>query len=363
MGLRIPGPTPLPTEVREALAREMIGHRGPEYASLQTAVVEQLRPWFGTDGDVLIVTASGTGAMEAAIVNTISPGDRVLAVCIGLFGERFADIAEAFGAHVTRLAFPWGRAADPDAVGRAAGGNGAYDAVLVTHNETSTGVTNDLKAIGQALDAHARKRPLLLVDAVSSLGAMEVEADAWGCDLVLTASQKALMSPPGLGFVSVSERAWSAIEKGKAPRYYWDFRKSRDYADRSQTPFTPAVSGLYGVQAALAMMAREGQPAVYERHRQVGQAMREGLQRLGVKLFADSARASNTVTTFETPDEWEADDLLRRLMREHGIALAGGQGPFKGRVLRIGHMGCVDLAGVDRVLSALAEVLREPPSL
>ena len=357
MDLWIPGPTPLPAEVREALAQEMIGHRSPEYEALQRSVVEQLRDWFGTRGDVLIITASGTGMMEAALVNTVSPGDRVLAVCIGVFGERFAAIAEAFGADVTRLDFPWGHAADPDAVARAVAEDGPFDAVLVTHNETSTGVTNDLEAIGRAVASCPGERPIVLVDAVSSLGGIEVRADAWGCDVVFTASQKALMAPPGLGFVSVNGRAWAAVEAARMPRFYWDFRRAREYAARGQTPFTPSVTGLCGVQAALKVMAEEGQQAVFERHRQVGEAMRNGLDRLGLELFAERAHASDTVTALRIPEGWQAGELQSRLREEHDIAVAGGQDRLKGKILRIGHMGYVDVAGVDRVLSALSEVL------
>ena len=357
MSLRIPGPTPLPREVREALAQDMIGHRGPEYAALQRSLVEQLRLWFDTRGEVLVITASGTGVMEAALVNVLSPGDRVLAVSIGLFGERFAAIARAFGARVTTLGFPWGQAADADAVRRALEDKGPYAAILVTHNETSTGVTNDLEAIGRAAAASHSERPILIVDAVSSLGAMDVQADAWECDVVLTASQKALMAPPGLGFVSVSNRAWSVIDAATTPRFYWDFRKHQEYALRGQTPFTPGVTALYGVHAALKLMAEEGKEAVFRRHRRVGQAMRTGLEQLGLRLFAEPSRASNTVTTFITPDGWTADELQTRLREDHGVIVAGGQGPLKGRVTRIGHMGYVDVQSVEHVLSALSQVL------
>ena len=273
------------------------------------------------------------------------------------FGERFAAIAEAFGADVTRLNFPWGQAADPEAVARVLAKKGPFAVVLLTHNETSTGVTNDLEAIGRVVAACPSNRPILVVDAVSSLGAIEVRADAWSCDVVITASQKALMAPPGLGFASVSERAWPVIEAARTPRFYWDFRRMREYNERGQTPFTPSVTVLYGVKAALDLMAKEGQRAIFERHRRVGKAMREGLERLGLKLFADPAHASNTVTTFRTPDGWQASELQRRLREEHGIVVAGGQGHLKGKILRIGHMGYVDTTQVDQILSALSKVL------
>jgi aspartate aminotransferase-like enzyme len=293
--------------------------------------------------------------MEAAIVNTLSPGDRVLAISVGNFGDRFARIASDFGADVVKLDFPWGQAADPDAVAAAAKRERGLKAVLVTHNETSTGVTNDVQAIGQAL----RGSPaLLIVDAVSSLGALPLPADDWGVDIVVTGSQKALMTPPGLALVSVNDRSWAAHQTARLPRHYWDFSAAKKAQEKGQTPYTPAISLMYALAAALRLIAAEGLPSVYERHQAIAHATREGVKGLGLRLFADPAHASNAVTSVLVPDGFSAKDLLRRLREVHRVVLAGGQGPLDGKIFRIGHLGWVHPADVDIVLAALrAELL------
>ena len=353
-----PGPTPLPESVRQAAARPMIHHRSAAFRDLMRDVTEKLKALFQTEHDVLILTASSTGGMEAAIVNTLSPGDRVLAASVGLFGDRWADIAEAFGVDVTRLRFPDGQAADPAAIERALAEGEPFKALLLTHNETSTGVTNDLAAVGGVVQAMpVERRPLLLVDAVSSLGALELRTDAWGCDVVVSGSQKALMSPPGVAVVSVGPRAWEAVEQARMPRFYWDFRAARQRAGEGATPFTPAISVLYALHAALQLVADEGLPNVLARHRRLGQRMRQGIKRLGLELFPDKAIASDTVTAVRVPANVDAAALLARLRGEFGIVLAGGLGPLKGRIFRIGHMGHVSEADVDAVLAALGQVL------
>ncbi len=357
MELRIPGPTPLPMDVRKALAQEMIGHRSAEFGALLREIRVRLRGWFQTEEDVLVLTASGTGGMEAALVNVLSPGDRVLAVSVGVFGERFADIARAYGADVTLLESPWGRAADPDAIAHALSTDPGYRAVLVTHNETSTGVTNDLAAIASVMGVRGDKAPLLIVDAVSSLGAIDFRMDAWGCDVVVTSSQKALMTPPGLSFVAMSPRAWEASERARMPRFYWDLRKARAYAGRGQTPFTPAVTTLSGLREALHLMEEEGRNSILERHRKLSRAMRLGITGLGLDLFAEETHASNTVTAVRVPPDWGTEELMSRLRDEHDIVVAGGQGRLKGKIIRIAHMGHVNAADVQRVIEALRAVL------
>jgi len=357
MELRVPGPTPLPMDIRKALAGEMIGHRSTEFGALLREITAGLHQWFQTEEDVLVLTGSGTGGMEAALVNVLSPGDRVLAVSVGVFGERFAEIARAYGADVTLLEFPWGQAADADAIARALSADPDYRAVLVTHNETSTGVTNDLAAIAGAVRAAREEAPLLIVDAVSSLGAIDVRVDAWGCDVVVTSSQKALMTPPGLSFVALSGRAWEASERARMPRFYWDLRKARAYKECGQTPFTPAVTTLFGLREALRMMAGEGRERVLERHRKLGRAMRLGIVGLGLDLLAEETHASNTVTAVRVPPSRSAEELIRRLRDEHDVVVAGGQGRLKGKIIRIAHMGHVNEADVNRVIEALRAVL------
>ncbi len=355
MNLRVPGPTPLPPEVRQALAGEMINHRGPRFRALLAAVTAGLQHVLQTENEVLVLTGSGTGGLEAAIVNLVCPGDRVLAVTVGAFGDRFAGIARAFGAQVTAVAAPWGRAADPLTLEEALARTPDARLVLVTHNETSTGVTNDLRTLAEVVGVRrSGDYPLLVVDAISSSGAIPLPADAWGCDVVISGSQKAWMAPPGLAMLSVGPRAWAAMERATCPRYYWDLRTARSAAERGETPWTPAVSALQGLRASLELMRAEGLEAIYARHRRVAHQMREGARALGYELFADPAHASNTVTALRVPEGIDGAALLRRV-REQGVELAGGQGALKGRVIRVGHLGYVDTADVDRVLAALAE--------
>lgn len=357
--LRIPGPTPLPPSVRQALSRQMISHRGAEFRILFREVTERLRALFQTEGDVLLLTASGTGGMEACVVNTISPGDKVLVVSIGVFGDRFAQIAAAFGAQVVKLGFPLGCAAQPEAILQALHSNPDCRVLFVTHNETSTGVTNDIKEIAAAVRSLGERTPLLVVDAISSLGAIELPMDEWGCDIVLTASQKAWMSPPGLAMVGLNERAWTYVKQAKAPRFYFDFGLARRYAAEDATPFTPAVSVLYGLHQALALMMEEGLPHIYERHRRLARMLRAGLRDLGLRIVAeDEERASNTVTAFYTPAGVNGEELLEALAREHGLFLAEGQGGLKGKALRIAHMGYVSEKDIAEVLAALRSSLQ-----
>jgi aspartate aminotransferase-like enzyme len=351
--LRIPGPTPLPDAVREALSRDMINHRGPEFAALLRDVTARLKPWFGTQNDLLTLTASGTGGLEAAIVNTLSPGDRVLGVTIGAFGDRFAEIAAAYGADVARLGFPPGKAAEPDAIARALREQGPFKAVLITHNETSTGVTNDLAAIG---DVVRPSGALLLADGVSSVGSIPMRADAWGVDVVVSGSQKGWMVPPGLAFVTISPRAWEAYGTSRMPRFYFDLRQHQRYLERGQTPATPAVSIFYGLQVALGMLEAEGMENVFERHVRCARLVRAGARRLGMGLLADEAHASNTVTAVYPPSGVDVKGLLGRL-RDRGIVLASGQGALSGKIFRIGHLGYVDESDVEEVISAIEAVL------
>jgi aspartate aminotransferase-like enzyme len=354
VSLRIPGPTPCPEEVLKAMDKQMINHRGKEFAQIIQRVTLRLKEMFQTKGDVFILTASGTGGMEAAVVNALSPGDRVLAVCAGAFGERFATIAEAFGADVRRLNFDWGRAADPDAIARALDSDPSIKAVTVTHNETSTGVTHDLGAISAVVRRYDK---LLLVDAISSLGCIDLPVDGWGCDVVVTGSQKGWMVPPGLAFVSVSERAWRAHATAKMPRFYWDFAEARDYLERGQTPWTPAVSVFYALDTSLKLMADEGLPNIFARHRRVGERARQGVKSLGLSLFAEEGYASNTVTAINSPDGLDTKRLLELLRDELDIVLAGGQQRLGGKIFRIGHLGYVSESDIDEVLEGLRKTL------
>ena len=357
MNLRIPGPTPCPPDVLEAVGGQMINHRGPEFAALLERVMSGLQPFFQTQSDVLLMTCSGTGAMEAAIVNTLSPGDRVLAVSIGAFGDRFAEIAERYGAAVTRLAVEWGWAVEPDAVRQALRAGSEYRAVLVTHNETSTGVTNPLAAIAEVV--RAESEALLLVDAVSSLGSIPLETDAWGLDVAATASQKGWQVPPGLAMLAFSERAWAASERATMPRFYLDAGKHREFAAKGQTPATPVLPVLYGLDVALERMRAEGRDAIFERHTHVANHTRSGLKALGLELLADEAVASDAVTAVRVPEGVDGKALSRIMREERATVIAGGQGQLAGKIFRIGHLGWVDEADIDRALEALRATLPE----
>jgi aspartate aminotransferase-like enzyme len=334
----------------------MINHRGPEFAALQGRIMERLKRFFRTENDVYVITSSGTGAMEAAIVNTLSPGDHVLAVTIGEFGDRFASIAEAYGAQVRRLEFEPGTAAEPAAIAAALREDPATKAVLVTHNETSTGVTNDMDAIGKAIRA-VSSEILYLVDAISSLGCISFSTDAWGVDVATTCSQKGFMIPPGLAFITLSPRAWAAYETAKMPRFYLDIGQYRDYAKRGQPPWTPAVSLYYGLDHALGMIEAEGFEQVHARHHAIAEYTRTKVKALGLKLLARGNEASDTVTSVLVPEGVNAGQLLALLNTEFDTVLASGQGKLTGKIVRIGHMGIVDEADIDAAVESLGVAL------
>ncbi|GAC1398842.1 MAG: alanine--glyoxylate aminotransferase family protein [Chloroflexota bacterium] len=357
MNLRVPGPTPVPDRVANAGARAMVNHRGPEFATSMGEVIQGLKPFFGTEGEPLILTGSGSGAQEAAIVNMVSSGDEILSVTAGVFGDRFASIAQAFGATVHRLQGEWGRAISPDDVRNAVQEHPNIKAVLLTHNETSTGVTNDVEAIASAIRAGSGSiPPVILVDGVSSIGALSFAMDEWGVDVAITGSQKAWMSPPGLSMVAVSERGWRAYAEARMPRFYWDFTKARKNAEKRTTPFTPAVGVLHALQEALRMMHEEGPTAIFERHARIGRHMRDGVASLGLELFAGSDCASDTVTAVRVPAGVDASILIRDL-RERGVVVGSGQDWLKGSIFRVGHMGWVHTTDIDIVLDALRDAL------
>jgi aspartate aminotransferase-like enzyme len=354
--LRIPGPTPCPPETLAELSHQMINHRGPEFAELQGRIMERLKRFFRTENDVYIYTSSGTSVMEAAIVNTLSPGDHVLAVTIGEFGDRFAKIAEAYNAQVRRLEFEPGTAADPAVIAAALREDAQIKAVLVTHNETSTGVTNDLDAIGKAIRA-VSPDVLYLVDAISSLGCIPFATDAWGVDVATTCSQKGFMIPPGLAFITMGPRAWKAYETAKMPKFYLDVGQYRDYAKKGQPPFTPAVSLYYGLDFALEMMENEGFEQVQARHHDIAEYTRGKVKALGLQLLARGKEASDTVTSVLMPEGVNAGPLLAVLNTEFDTVLASGQGKLTGKIVRIGHMGIVDKADIDAAVEALGVAL------
>jgi aspartate aminotransferase-like enzyme len=355
--LRIPGPTPIPDEVRSAQSAPMIDHRGTEFAEMLREVSAGIASLIGTSREVLVLTGSGSGAMEAAVVNTLSPDDRVLAVSIGSFGDRFADIAAAFGARVDRLEVEWGQAADPAQLRARLADAGPYRAVLLTHNETSTGVTNPLRELLEVVRA-APGRPLTLVDGISGLGAMPFEMDAWGVDVVVSASQKAWMASPGIALAALSERAEAAAAQARMPRFYWDFAEARRWAAKGQTPWTPAVAVLFGLRKGVGRLLAEGRERTWTRHASVAAGAQAGLEALGLSLVAPPARRSATVTAAWLPEGLEWGPFNAR-MRARGLVLAGGQGKLAGRILRFGHMGMVEIGELADAVRVMAETMAE----
>ncbi len=354
--LRIPGPTPIPPRVAEALARPMINHRGPEFAAILGRVTESLQYFFQTKQPVLGFPSAGSGAMEAAIVNSFSPGDEVLAVSIGVFGNRLAKVADVFGLKVTRLDVSWGQAVDPAAVAAALGALPGARGVLVTHNETSTGVTNDIAAIAHAVRSQ-RDDVLLIVDAVSSLSCVELRMDEWDLDVVFTGSQKGWMVPPGLAMIGVSERAWAAAERATLPRFYWDFQAARSSLAKGQTPYTPPVNIYMGLDVALDQMRAEGREAVFARHHRIGELVRSRARTMGLQLFADPAHTSDTVTAIRVPEGVTAKALTSAMREREGVVLAGGQDRLEGQIFRIGHLGYVHEPEIIACMDALERQL------
>ncbi|MED5568389.1 MAG: alanine--glyoxylate aminotransferase family protein [Chloroflexota bacterium] len=354
--LRTPGPTPVPSDIVEAMSNPMIDHRGPEFQEIIEIATQQLKQVFMTTNDLMILTASGTGALEAAIVNTLSPGDKVLSASAGSFGDRFTEMVETFGADVQRLGFEWGSPIEPEEIRSALRADPGIKAVLVTHNETSTGVTHPLQQISEVVKGEFQK--LLLVDAVSSLACVPLPVDGWNCDVVGTASQKGFMIPPGLAFITMSETAWEACETSTMPSFYFDLKAARSYLERGQTPFTPNVALMYGLITALDKLLEEGMENVYERHARISQITRDGIKDLGLDLLvSDEAYASNTVTAIKVPEGVDGSRLRSLVREEHNVVLAGGQGKLSESIFRIGHLGHVTREDIEEVLETLKTVL------
>ncbi len=352
LNLRTPGPTPLPPAVRKALAREMIAHRGRDFAALLRSCVAGLKWAFQTQNDVVILTASGTGGLESLAVNTLSPGQRLLAFTMGYFGDRMVKIARTFGAEVVQVEVEAGQAVDPQLVFDRLAADPSAETVFVTHNETSTGVLNPLPEIARAV-RQARPEALFLVDGISSIGSVPIQPEAWGCDVVVAGSQKGWMIPPGLTFASISDRAWERQARSKLPRFYFDWQQARRAAEDGGTPWTPAVNLFFALESALELMRAEGLQALFARHAQLAEYVRGGLADLGCRMLADPRFASPTVTTAFAPDGVKPGALLSALEDHHNVVMAGGQGKLEGQIIRIGHMGWVSQSDLAAVLHAL----------
>jgi aspartate aminotransferase-like enzyme len=353
--LMTPGPTPAPPEVLAAIAQPVLHHRGPDYKKLYSECLGRLREVFRTGEEVLLFGGSGTGAMESAVANLCSPGERVLVVSAGYFGERWASLAKAFGVDVDHLRYAWGEVPTvEDTAARLHEREATI--VFLTHSETSTGVVIDLQPFAAAA---SEAGALSVVDAISSLGAVPVETDAWGIDVVASGAQKALMTPPGLAMTSASRAAWEKSATSASPRYYWDWERTRKGQSTLDAPVTPPVSLVAGLNVALGMLLEEGLEAAFERHVRLGRACREGLKAMGLELSSPDEDSSAVVTAARAPEGIDSDELVLLLRDRHGVTLAPGQGELKGKIFRIGHIGYYDVFDITTALAAVELALAE----
>jgi aspartate aminotransferase-like enzyme len=354
--LMTPGPTPVPPEVLAAMALPIVHHRSPDFKPIYAQCLERLKDVYRTEGDVLLYTASGTAGLESVIGNLCSPGERIVVVSAGYFGERWGEIAAAYGCEVDHLRYEWGETPSADDLAARLAELGGSTAVLVTQSETSTGVVADVRAhAAAAKEAGA----LIAVDAISSLGAIPCETDAWSLDAVVAGSQKALMTPPGLAMVSVSAPAWAAREKARAPRFYLDWERTRDAQEQLDAAFTPAVSIVVGLNIALGLLLERGLEAAFEHHIRLGRACRAGVKAMGLELFSPDDDSSAVVTTVRVPEPVDGTQFLLDLRDRLGITLAPGQGPLKGKVFRIGHIGYFDVFDITTALAGIELSLAE----
>lgn len=346
--------------VLEAMNQPLIDHRGPEFSALVERIYAGLRPLFGTQrGEIILLGSSGTGGLEAAIANAFSPGETVLAAPMGAFGQRMIAIARKYGIRIEAIETTPGYALDPNALAQrlAADKQRRYAGILLTHNETSTGVQSEMAELAAIVQQHGA---LTIVDSVSGLGATDFRMDDWGFDIVVSASQKVLAAPPGVAILAVSPRAWKAIAASKTPRFYFDLRKAREFAGQGQMPWTAPVSTLFALDAALAQYHREGAPAVWRRLATYSQAIRAAFEALGLEIFSQPGAHSVTVVTAKVPVGVDAATLLRGLRENRGVTLAGGQLDLKGKIIRMGTMGDISqtdvLAAIEAIETALLEV-------
>ncbi len=353
--LLTPGPTPLPPEICEAMARPIIHHRTPQFQEILKEVSVGLKYVYQTASDVFIISSSGTGAMEAAVVNLLSSGDTALVVQGGKFGERWAEIAKAYGINAEVIDVAWGKAVTPEEISKRLKANPEIKAVFTTLCETSTGVDNDIENIAKVV---RETSAVLVVDAISGLGAIDLKTDAWGVDVVVSGSQKGLMLPPGLGFISVSPRAWKLVEASKSGRYYLDLRKAKKAIDKNDTPFTSSITLIIALNESLKLMRADGLEYIFARHKKMADAVRAAAKALGLELFAPTA-ASDAVTAVKVPAGIDGEKLVKTMRDSYGVTIAGGQDELKGKIFRIAHMGFISEFDIITALSCLEKVFTQ----
>jgi aspartate aminotransferase-like enzyme len=369
--LLTPGPTPIPHRVLETMARPIIHHRTPEFQKIIQEVEEDLKYIYQTKNEVLIFASSGTGAMEASVVNLLSPGDKAVVIRGGKFGERFGEICAAYGIEFIPLDVEWGKAVDPekirdileederrttnDSSTSLGAGERRIKAVYTTLCETSTGVATDIESVAKIMKKY---EAVLVVDAISGLAAIPLKTDEWGVDVVVSGSQKGLMIPPGLAFVSVSAKAWGLVEKSKLPKFYFDFKEYKKALSKVDTPFTPAVNLMIALREALKVIKEEGLEVIFERHRKLALAVRNAVKALGLQLYAPTAY-SDGVTAVNVPQGIDGEKLVKTMRDKYGVGIAGGQAELKGKVFRIATMGYITASDLMVCIAALETVLSE----
>jgi len=354
--LRIPGPTPLPAQVLTSLSQQVISHRGKSFEKVYQDVVTNLQYFFQTKNPIYLLTASGTAGLETAIVNFFSPGDTVIFFTCGEFGNRWAEIGRRYGLNVNQVKFPEGTAVKKEVVQKTLEKTKNLAAVFITHNETGTGVLNNLFEIAPLVKSHSSK-PLLLVDSVSALGGVDLPMDKLGIDVLITASQKAWMSSPGMAMIAVSPYAWEKHQKSTFPRYYFDLSLYEKFSQKNQTPATPAVSVLFSLQTALSLMKKEGRKKIFKKHLELRDYFRRQIKKIGLKLVVSDNEASPTVTSIWPPEGVDETSWRKLLREKYDLVIAGGMGELKGKIVRVAHMGYVSKSDLDQVIDSFKKSL------
>lgn len=356
--LLTPGPTPIPPETLAEEGRPIIHHRTKEFEKVFSEIRENIKYVLGTKREVYLLASSGTGAMECACVNLCSPGDKVIVLAAGAFGERFVKILESYGVQVAAVRSEWGSAVTPEALEQALKENPDAKAVFSTHTDTSTTIASPIQRYGEIV---AKTKAVLVVDAISGLGGQELYMDQWHCDAVISASQKGLMAAPGLAFISFSEKAWPLVQTAKCPRFYWDIRIAEKFMQSGQTPFTPAISIIRATNVSLKAIRKKGIEDVYKETRELARHTRELGAKLGLKTFAKDP--ADVLTGFWVPEGMDSEKIIQRIVDKYNISIAGGQEKLKGRIVRVAHMGYILKKDIEAGMKALAETLEEMRSL
>lgn len=358
--MQIPGPTNIPDRILRSLSQPIINHRGPEFEALVTECVIGLKNIYRTNNDVLLFPSSGSGVLESAIVNLFSPGDTIIAASLGVFSERMATIAENYGLKVMRISKEWGQSVKPEEIREILVNdiNREIKGVCLPQNETTSGITNDIEGVSKVIKDLGHPA-ILIVDAVSSLACLPFETDLWDVDVVVSASQKGFMLPPGMGMVAVSSKAWSLIDNSKMPRWYWDYKAVKEKMKENQFPYTPATNLLFGLRESLKMILDEGIETVWARHHLMGTAVRNAIKAMGLTLFAEDGHQSNTVTAILMPENIKYKALAELLRTKYGVVIGGGLSKLQGKIFRIGHLGSISNMDVYAVMGAVEMALYE----